>query len=220
MSKDSINFYEKVGPVGLKDFGKIISIDDCLDLEKIQNLIIKSKHILEIGAGYGRVLDYLFKTNYNGEISALENCNSMFINLEKKYSNKVKILKQSAIDFNLGNSSPDLILWMWSGFGDLLLEEQKNALKNLYKNSSENSTIIIDLPNVSSIVESGKEGRIGDFNHKNIATLNHPVFGHYQGYFPNVEEMKSISKSAGFLKIKLKKYTFNDSPRIQYCLRK
>ena len=159
----SINklFYEKIGPIGLRDFGFKASIDICTDLKQLSPLINNSKRILEIGAGYGRVLDYLSKKNPNKSLIGLENCNSMIQYLNKKYSNLAKIIYGSVLDFSLNFPKPDLILWMWSGFGDLSFEEQKLSLKNIHKNSSENSTLIIDLPDIIKRIDSTDSTIVG-----------------------------------------------------------
>lgn len=211
------DFYDKAGPDGLRSFGNVISIDDCVDLVRIHSQLSAANHILEIGAGYGRVINYVQSTYPEKKISAVETAPSMQEYLAKNYPD-ITLHRQSITKLDIPEI-PNLVLWMWSGLGDLPQDQQYHALKKIHHGTAEEAVLVIDLPNIEVLVENGKNGLVGDVGDINRVSITHPQFGIYAGYFPTKSEMYILCEECGFSG-SCNEYNINGSPRHQFVLLK
>lgn len=216
MNNENVEFYNKVGPKNLKDIGAIISIDDCMDLERIQDMISCSSHVLEIGGGYGRVIKYITNNFPEKKMTCIERSVNMHSYLKQNYSNIATLLNESVLDFKISKKMPDLILWMWSGFLDISEDEQAKALKNLYDNSSIEAKLVLDLPDPKLAILNNGEGKMGNFSNPHRPVINHPTFGHYEGFLPKANELLESAFNVGFGCILIDEYMIQNSPRTQY----
>jgi hypothetical protein len=58
----------------LQKIATIGGLDNCCDVKLIENYLYNANNILEVGAGYGRVLEHLIKINLEGKVYAVEAC--------------------------------------------------------------------------------------------------------------------------------------------------
>lgn len=138
-------FYDKI-PLNVHRYHvKQGGLAECEDLEVIKSYILNSRSILEIGAGYGRILSYLLKQKAFYEISAIERSTLYYDTLCKEFSSRVKLHNIALLDFKTTNKY-DLILWMASGLSDFAKNEQLIALQYISNHLlADDGTLILDI---------------------------------------------------------------------------
>lgn len=117
-------------------------LDDNADLKLIWPLIKHSNSILEVGAGYGRALEFLMNKNYQGKISALERSKKLFQTLLARYPENVHLFNESIQKFNTGKY--DAVLWLWAGVSDFSEDEQITTIGLLADLLEPGGQLIID----------------------------------------------------------------------------
>ena len=142
---DNQEFYETLSLEDFKKFAACAGLTAYSDLRAIDEYIKPSKSILEIGAGFGRVIDYLLKNYPAKSVVGIESCQKLFDFLTRKYkaNSQVRILKQDIHSLKI-DLKQDLILWMWSGVADFSPLEQTIILKNLKAILSDQGVLIVD----------------------------------------------------------------------------
>lgn len=140
---DNVPFYEEAASGLLQKLATLGGLDTCCDMEIIFPYIKDTHSILEVGAGYGRVLDYLTKQNYQGKISAVERSLSFNKILQSKFKDKVSLYNKDLHDF-YSDQKFDVILWLWSGIADFSQHEQPLILKKLSSFLTPNGFLVID----------------------------------------------------------------------------
>jgi phospholipid N-methyltransferase len=143
-NSENNTFYERVNADGLKKLAEQAGLASCCDIELIKPYWSHAQSILEVGAGYGRVIDYLLNQGYSGKITAIERCQVLFNHLTPLYADKVNLINDDLLTHNFKNEKFDLILWLWSGMADFSPLEQKTLVKSLTQHLAKNGKIIVD----------------------------------------------------------------------------
>lgn len=207
-NQDNIAFYEKVPYEQQYGFTTIGGLDVFSDLKQMQPYINKASSILEVGACYGRVIDYLLKYQFNGRITAIERSNKFFDLLYKKYLNSISLIHADIKTF-LTDEKFDLILWLWNGCSDFSVEEQPALIKKLMGLLTPSGKLLIDSlsNNTQPINVSSSDSQHYDLD-IGVAKL--------YGYIPSPDEMQIYAKTL-YLKISCHHYeTSTKRPRIFY----
>lgn len=170
----------------------------------------KNKTVLEVGAGLGRVLEFLLKMKYDGDIVAIDYCKQYASYLEEKYASikNIKIINDNI--FNCFHYV-DFSLLMFSVLLDYDAEEQKRLIKHL--TSITNNAIFIDLPEcISQSNMTHQEGQCVSIS-TNWAISS--------GYFPSKAEILDSFIGSNFVLAKEARYkTQNQRKRILYIFEK
>ncbi len=85
INESNIAFYDFIKPEGLKKFTIKAGLATDCDMSVLKPYWFNAISILEIGAGYGRAIDYLLKHQFQGEIVAVERRANFFKHLTKLY---------------------------------------------------------------------------------------------------------------------------------------
>lgn len=169
-----LSFYKKEAKQG--------GIDNGCDVKAIAAYINKANSILEVGAGYGRVLFHITKSGYKKELYAIERSNRMCKFLMRKFSYVAKIVCADIRSLEIDRKF-DLILWMWASICEFSKNEQLSALAQLTKHLQTDGHIIFDIiPFEDKIINAIEV----DSRNKIIKTK----FGNDYGYFPSPQELE------------------------------
>ena len=212
-NKDNLLVYEKTPIFKLKECAAISGLDSCCDLRLIHQYIQRSSSILEIGAGAGRVLDYLINSNYQGEISAVECCQNYCQQLLKRFGQKISVYCQNLLRLSLPKQF-DLILWMWSGIADFAPAEHLLALKNLLSTLTDHGILIFDTldPTVTPAATKYNKGQEYYIDIK---------YGIIRTYSVTKQELDQYAKKLHFIEKKQLHYTAtNGKERILHIVKK
>lgn len=210
-NQNNARFYENISIQEVKTLSIEGGLEDGCDLDLIKDYIDNAPSILEVGAGYGRVLNYLFKHNYPGKITAIERSKKFCKYLHNEFANKVQLYEADLLDFDI-NDKFDLILWMWTGIADFGEEEQCCILERLKEYLQPSSTMIVD-----TIPTSIKPFHTiqAEENYHILKRLNIP---HY-GYFPTSEQVHNYGSLLQFKKIISQEYqSTTNRKRLLYFL--
>lgn len=185
VNADNANFYNNV-PIDF--FVKVAAqggLDNGCDILAINQYIKKAESILEVGAGYGRVIDAVLKQGFCGRLTAIERNPVLYEHLQEKFGNKVKIIFDDIACATLPNKY-DLILWMWTGICEFSKIEQCSVVNNLSKSLNTNGFIVIDV--IPS--ECATQNAMDCDKHNRIITT---PYGNNYCYLPDSFEIKEYA---------------------------
>lgn len=212
INKKNFNFYNQIGIDTFQSLAKTGGFNTFVDLEIAYRYIQPLENIIEIGAGYGRCIDFLFEKKHQGEIFAVEQSPVLCKHLRQKYQGGVNVIEGDIYDVSFDNQI-DTALWMWSGIIDFSVDEQAAVIKHLFDILSAKGKLFIDIPRIGikTIAEHMDQQRI------KLKT----DFGEIECYIPLSSEMKGYADGAGFLRIDEINYeTATDKKRTMYILMK
>ena len=194
-------FYETIKASGLKRFAIKGGLASGCDIELLTPYWQKAHSILEIGAGYGRVMDYLFKGGFSGKITAIERCDAMFDYLQTHYANhnQVKLFQDDINNLDEENNllgQFDLILWLWSGIADFSPLEQSIILQKLNNFLTKGGILIFDTM-AENAIPLGTEER--DIRIHYTLKADEATIHMHRTPIP---QLKEYAKEAGFSKLK------------------
>jgi len=142
---DNTAFYEAISVDTLQQFAEKAGLSTGCDLDLLKPYWSKAQSILEVGAGYGRVIDYLMKHHFTGQITAIERCNVFFNHLQKQFFEypNVELVHGDIMQVDLPQKF-DLILVLWSGIADFSHQEQSAFVLKLANFLKTGGDFIID----------------------------------------------------------------------------
>lgn len=134
-SKMPISYFKKKAIEG--------GLDNGCDVKAVIKYIKNARSILEVGAGYGRALDYIIKSGFKGELVALEREPKLCKILKKKFK-QVQVICDDIRSVKFEKKF-DLIIWLWTGLWEFSKYEQVPALANLVSYLNVDGFLIFDL---------------------------------------------------------------------------
>ncbi len=208
----NLSFYNNLGITSLRNFAKIGGFDTYTDLDLIFDQIKNAASVLEIGAGYGRCIDYLLSRSYQGEIVAVEICAAYHQYLLQHYGDKVNLLHRDIKKLSL-QKSVAVALWMWSGIIDFSRKEQEQNILKIFQLLGKDGKLFIDVPKfgIQTIAEHQ------DDKHLYFDTQ----YGKLYCFMPDYKDMEKYALTAGFEGITyFDYYTATGKERTIYTLQK
>ena len=154
-----------------------------LYMDSIIKVIYKSKSIIEIGAGEGRVIDGLLRLGYQGNIIGVERSQKHYDLLKRNYRHnpKIEICRKDILVDDLPKA--DLGFFLWAEICNLNEKQQIGIIEKLSRNVD---TLILD----SLIVGEDSNATSYDGN-KLIIDMD---FGRLEGLIPSADEILEYSK--------------------------
>lgn len=140
----NVDFYETLPPEGLIKASQNVGLDTCCDLKLIEKYINNATSILDIGPGYGRVINYIIDSGHEGELYAIERSKIFYHYLQGKVPLQVKLIRGDILDYSFKRKF-DLILWLWAGFIEFSNTEQKYLFVKLASLLNMGGTVVIDV---------------------------------------------------------------------------
>ncbi|MDW7695056.1 class I SAM-dependent methyltransferase [Flammeovirgaceae bacterium SG7u.111] len=212
VNDSNLCFYQNIEVEKFKDFARQIGLENGPDIEAIYPHIERAKHVVEIGAGYGRALDKVLEKGYQGSLSAIERVPHLISYMKQKFGSKVRLFQQDAKEITLPYQA-DCMLWLWSGIMEMSKAEYTKAFHKMYAQLSKNGKLIVETPYKEIKV-------LGEFCEE-----NHIVFetewGKIDAYWPKASELKKAAFNCGFQKAEEVVYqTARGIDRIIYVLYK
>lgn len=193
---------------GIKQAG----LENYYDLVAIDNYIAKANSILEVGAGSGRVLDYLVDKNSKAKLYAIEREKKFCTFLKKKFASKVEIICEDLRSFETDKKF-DLILWMWTGICEFARNEQFSILTKILSLLDYGGFLILDM-----LFSNTKVKNVMKFDmNRGVIQTN---FGSDYVYLPTQEEVYTYIEIFGLNVKRLNYDTLASSKRSLLILSK
>ena len=143
-NNDNNNFYELVTPAGLAQLAVKSGLDSCCDIELLRPFWENALSVLEVGAGYGRVIQYLIDNGFKGKITAIERSQAFMEWLQLHFANRVDLRNLDIHDCSQVEDKFDTILFLWSGIADFTFNEQNIIISNLCELLQPGGQLILD----------------------------------------------------------------------------
>ena len=185
---DNIHFYDAFP---LEEFRKVAEargLDTGCDVDLAMSLVPNAQSLLEVGAGYGRVLNHLINKNFAGELYAIERNKKLMHWLTSQFENKVTLIHADLISYYFQRQF-DAILWMWTGIIEHSRLEQPLTVSRLANCLSPNGAFIID-----TIPLNEEIFNVTDIEEQNI--IVETKYGNDYVYVPTAEQIKEYAIKA------------------------
>jgi hypothetical protein len=212
VNERNFDFYNIIGLDTFQTLAQEGGFHTYVDLEIAYRYIQPDDAIVEIGAGYGRCIDFLLLKKHKGEIFAVEQSSNLCSHLRQKYSDTIQLIEGDIYKINFDHGI-DTALWMWSGIIDFSKEEQAAVLKHLFEILSPKGKVFIDIPRI------GFKTYAKHSDSQNIKLTTD--FGEIECYIPLSSEIKDYADAAGFTRVDEINYeTDTEKKRTMYILMK
>lgn len=202
-NNDNYRFYNKFPIEEFVKYSESAGLDTCVDLDLIRSKIelFNSESILEIGAGFGRVIQYLLKNKFQGKITAIERNPIFYAHLANEYGHAVTLHKIDVKELT-NELTVDVILFLWAGMEEFNAEELKNLLSIFKRILKEDGCIFMDCVPWDSDVSNSNSDEVNGQYSKII--YNDEI---YLAFTPTEEEFVQWAHKAGFSDIEILPYT-------------
>jgi len=212
INERNFNFYNQIGIDTFQSLAQDGGFSTYVDLEIAYRYIQASENIVEIGAGYGRCIEFLMCKQHQGKIIAVEQSAKLCEYLRQKYESSVEIVEGDIYTISF-DQKIDTALWMWSGIIDFSLEEQAANVKHIFDLLNSKGKLFIDIPRI------GIQTIASHIDQQRIKLTTD--FGEIECYIPLSTEVKDYAHAAGFTRVDEINYeTATDKKRTMYILKK
>ncbi|MCL5260437.1 MAG: class I SAM-dependent methyltransferase [Gammaproteobacteria bacterium] len=213
-NSDNHQYYENIPIEKFFETSVKGGLEEGSDIEQFYHYLINTNSILELGAGYGRVIKNILQRGYKGLIYAVEKSNKKCEYLSKNYKNKIQLICTDLLSFH-PNFKVNAILFLWSSISDFSKSEQPLVLKHITSWLNPNGLVILDtlfpnsLPKNATISYDKNQSCIGSAEH-----------GTLYGYIPTSDEIYKYASQAKLKVIEQINYETNTArKRVIYVLR-
>ena len=212
MNDKNLLFYKNIGLSPFMELSDKGGFSSYKDMELIAPYISDNASILELGAGFGRCLEYFVKKGHKGKLTAVEFVLPLVEHLKEKFAGKTEIINADIKKLDLP-AKYDVALWMWSGIIDFSKEEQLESCKRIYTLLHEKGRLFIDVPRM------GVQTIASHIDNQNL--LLSTDYGEIHAYIPNDKDMENVRSIVGYSRlVKIEYSTSTDKKRTVYMLEK
>lgn len=208
----NLEFYGRIDLAAFAGLAKVGGFDTYKDLETISSYLSPYTDVLELGAGYGRCLEYFKKTSHRGKIIAIEKSAHLAEYLREHYGKLATIIEGDIKTLHL-DQQVDVALWMWSGIIDFSKAEQAEACETIIKFIKPKGKLFIDVPRIGTKTIAHHE----DAQNLVLST----EYGDIHAYIPSDQDVEWYCKRAGFSRfVHIDYQTATEKKRTIYMLEK
>jgi SAM-dependent methyltransferase len=206
----NIGFYQYIKIDTFKSFAELQGFDTCIDVATIFPYLQSANVLLELGAGYGRVVRGLLERGFQGKIIAVERVAEL-IDYLKNNIPEIVVLEQQDLKKLTLDVAAEAITWMWSGILELSPTEQMRTIQHLHSLMAQGGRLFIEIPRkVKYVGVHIDEQRI----------KVEADWGKIDAYMPRHDELLDYGHQAGFSNITWIEYETNKLERIVYIFEK
>jgi SAM-dependent methyltransferase len=212
---DNILFHENIPINEFKNFVKAGGFDDNQDIDLIMPYLMGLDSLIELGAGYGRVIGALRERGYTGKITAIERSDNFFCYLKDNYLNESNT---TIINDDIANMNPsgifDAALYMWCNISEWPKKSQAGMVKNISKWLKPGGLLILETMDSSQKPINSNEYESQTYKYTN-------EYGSVYGYIPTQIEIDNYIEYSNLLLIERINYiTKTERKRIIYVLKR
>lgn len=205
-------FYNKVPLDVFESLTQQGGFDQCVDLELIKSYLPTSASVMEVGAGFGRCVDFLLARKHEARILAVEQSPQLSKVLFDKYKNhsNVQVINDD-IKTLIVPDKVDVVLWLFSGMLDFAKEEQPVVLTRLRSFLKEGGKLFLDIPQLAELT-------VAKYTGAQDIVMETP-YGNITTFLPSFTDIEKYASQAGFNKVSVIHYqTPTEKKRSIYIL--
>lgn len=201
-------FYQEIKPEGLQKLAMKAGLLTGCDIKLLKPYWQQAEKILDVGSGFGRVVDALLACQFNGEITAIERNELLYQHIKKQHQNKVKLFNKDIHELHYITEQFDVIFFLWSALADFSPDEQPVILSELAKLLTQGGKLIVD-----TIPHDVKPLDTEEFAQRSFLTRASNEVVHT--YEPTYDEMMRYATESGLNNCELLHCT-TDTSRIRW----
>lgn len=194
LSSSADEFYASLSECEFRVFASKSGLDTCFDVKAIKHEVLSASRILDLGAGYGRVVSELQSINSSALIAGVEKQKKYYDFLLDAFLN-VDFYNQDILYLDLVDKF-DLVTLLWSTIANFSKNKQPLVFKKVASVISDRGVFVVDMADINAAPDYGD---IID-GHTALVTQDNGVCDYL--YFPTPEELCCIAINAGFKLIK------------------
>lgn len=192
-NKDNANYYEQVPVEVFRHYAIIGGFENGCDIDVVYDRIKDADSIIEVGAGYGRVLKSLLDRGYKGKLIGIERSANFCRYMHETLGTRAIIYHANAEDF-VSPVLADVVMWMWSNISEWPKDQQCQMLKHVTQYCKPGGLIVLDTISHA----------ITPLNANHYETQRYSAFteyGNVEGYVPTVEEIDAYATNLNIKKV-------------------
>lgn len=207
-----LKFFNQISHDDFINLAETCSVDDNCDIAQTMPYIKPNSTILDFGAGYGRVIEFLTRHLPKAKLYSIETCERLYKLVARKYPNCTTIYGNILDDDNpLQSIEYDNALIMWGTITSFAKQEQYLLVKRLCQSLKKNGLLFIDVPII------GKVNHINEIN----SIINNCNGNSLYFHMPTKKDIAIYTKENKVTLTKTIKYTTKKkSSRLIYILKK
>ncbi|MDF2455280.1 MAG: hypothetical protein K0R51_1273 [Cytophagaceae bacterium] len=186
--------------------------DQFVDLELIEKYLLPSARVMEVGAGFGRCIDFLLNRKHQAKILAIEQSPQLSKVLLEKYKDypNVQVIHDDIKTIEV-EDKVDVVLWLFSGMLDFAKEEQPVVLKRLRSFLKNEGKLFLDIPQLAELT-------VAKYTGAQDIVMETP-YGNITTFLPSFADIENYATQAGFSKVSVIHYlTKTEKKRSIYML--
>lgn len=145
--------------------------------------------ILEVGPGFGRVLDFLLQNCLPLSVSAVETSSIFCDYLSRRYLADVTLHHRNILQFDSDHQF-DMVLLLWSTIVDFVAFEQQQLIDKLSHVLSDDGFLAIDM-----LIDPLRSGSATDYSGRELSIDDGMI--RHRGYLPTKNELNAMAHNAG-----------------------
>jgi SAM-dependent methyltransferase len=212
MNDKNLLFYNNIGLDPFKELSEKGGFSSYKDMELISSYIPNDASVIELGAGFGRCLNYFIGKGHKGKLTGVEYSQPLVQHLKENFEGKAEIINADIKKLEL-KEKYDVALWMWSGIIDFSPEEQLESCKGIYNLLHNGGRLFIDVPRM------GVQTIANHIDRQHLVLITE--YGEIHAYIPDDADMEEIKEKVGFSRlVKIEYATSTDKKRTVYMMEK
>ena len=205
---DNHDFYDRLSVRKLICLANKCGLGACCDVKQVESLVKNADTILEVGCGYGRVVDEVRRINPTAKITAIEQHQS-YIEYTKIHHD-IEIIDGNALTCRLPGKF-NLILLMWAEICEFNFVEQAQLIRNLSRALAPKGCIAIDMFN-----QADRPINVKDISANSFTVETDEAVGHY--WIPTDDSLASCACMANLKVEEILHYKASNVRRKIYIL--
>ncbi len=198
-NQNGASYYEKVPISAFEEYAERVGLAGGCDVDLIYPAVKTKGTLLEVGAGYGRVIGHLLRHDYQGQITAIERSYNFHKTLIERYQNKIAIIHDNIETLTLKERF-GAILWMWGNVSEWPKSEQLSIIQKMTSWLEPSGLLIMDIIDPTHVP-------MGASYYQNQSYVVPTDYGDMYGYNPTVEGIETYGKALGLTLHEVTPYT-------------
>ncbi len=204
------DFYDRMEVDYLRRAADWAGLQASPDVEHLWPRVGEAESLLEIGAGYGRVLGALICRGFRGRLVAVERSPHFVRALHERFGERVEVRQGEGTSAAAGEQF-DVVLWLWSGITEFPRAEQAAVVRQALARVKPGGTLVLEAPELGSA-----NNATVNFGQRAIVNAS---FGTLRVYIPTEEQMREHAGSDASVRA-LDYRTGNGRGRVLYIYEK
>ena len=153
-NKHNRNYYEQTKISTQQAYALKGGLTSCPDMQALLPFLQANHSFLEIGGGYGRIIQFLYDHFPMAHITTIEQSKKYADYLKTEFPDTLHVIHGDVLSFDF-QETYDIMLWMWTGICNFGFHEIHRVLENIYPALKHNGILALEtFPNDTTPINS------------------------------------------------------------------